>query len=374
MATDTNIAPSREFRDEVMRRGGADVARCYQCATCSSVCELATEANPFPRRQVLAAQWGLEERLAKDASVWLCHQCNDCTARCPRDAKPGDVIQAIRGIAIEKLAFPSFMGTLVARADRTWPLLLGVPLLFWVVLLGASGSLTTASLVYHNFVPHKFIYMVFFPVTGFATVAILIGAWRFWNLLGKGAARSGSFLAHLVPVLADIVTHRRFASCGQTVSRRWAHFILVAGFVLAAIASGLIIPAMYVFHVELPIAFWNPMKLLGNLAAACLAVGTVWLIMNRMDHTGRTGKATGYDWFFLVVIAVVVATGALVEVERLAASPRAGCLLYILHLASVTCLFGTFPYSKFAHMVYRTLAMVHERMAAPAGSSNQSVL
>ena len=39
--------------------------------------------------------------------------------------------------------------------------------------------------------------------------------------------------------------------------------------------------------------------------------------------------------------------------------------IYILHLTVVLCLFATFPYSKFAHMVYRMLAMVHERMTRP---------
>ena len=34
---------------------------------------------------------------------------------------------------------------------------------------------------------------------------------------------------------------------------------------------------------------------------------------------------------------------------------------YVLHLGVVTTLFLTFPYSKFAHMLYRTLAMVHEQ-------------
>ncbi|MEW6366823.1 MAG: hypothetical protein AB1714_19520 [Acidobacteriota bacterium] len=41
-------------------------------------------------------------------------------------------------------------------------------------------------------------------------------------------------------------------------------------------------------------------------------------------------------------------------------------MLYVVHLGVVLCLFITFPYSKFAHMLYRTLAMVHARMAGIA--------
>ena len=40
---------------------------------------------------------------------------------------------------------------------------------------------------------------------------------------------------------------------------------------------------------------------------------------------------------------------------------RAASLLYTFHLGVVLTLFLTFPYSKFAHMLYRTLALVHQR-------------
>ena len=43
-------------------------------------------------------------------------------------------------------------------------------------------------------------------------------------------------------------------------------------------------------------------------------------------------------------------------------NPELACFAYLIHLGFVLCLFVTIPYCKFAHFVYRTLAMTHERM------------
>ena len=42
--------------------------------------------------------------------------------------------------------------------------------------------------------------------------------------------------------------------------------------------------------------------------------------------------------------------------------PVVASVIYVVHLGTILTLFLTVPFSKFAHMVYRTLAMVHERM------------
>jgi quinone-modifying oxidoreductase subunit QmoC len=369
MASATALHPSPAFREALRERGGATATQCYQCATCSSVCRLSPEGAPFPRRQMLWAQWGLTERLAADPAVWLCHQCNDCTARCPRGARPGDVLQAVRSLAVEALAFPAFLGRLVARARTTWPLLVGVPLVFWILLLGAMGRLHVPPgfHAYEQVVPHWLIYAVFFPMAGFVILASGTGGRRLWRAFGEGASRSGSFLGNLAPVGLEIATHRRFGECGSAGNRRIGHLALFWGFVGAAVTSGLLIVAIYVQGETTPLALAHPYKILGNVSAVLLLLGGGILVVNRLSQEEKIGASTAFDWFFDGIVVLVIVTGVGAEGARLLAADGASAMvavgIYVVHLGAVTTLFLTFPYSKFAHLVYRTLAMVHERMA-----------
>jgi len=381
------LAPSRAFREQLALRGGASAAKCYQCATCSAVCALAPAEAPFPRRQMLWAQWGLSDRLAADPAVWLCHQCNDCNVRCPRDAQPGDVLQVVRSLAVEQLAFPSFMGGLVGRARSAWPLLLAAPILFWFVLLLATTGFAIPPVDpelpameglfhYEKFVPHSLIYVVYTLVTLWVLAASWVGGRRFWALLGGAGERRGSFLGNLAPTLLEIATHSRFAECAGAWQRRWGHFFVMWGFVGAAVTSGFAV--MYLYKAYPPFS-WIPLdaatypvplthwvKWLGNLSALALVAGGVMLYLNRLALGDRqVGDTNVFDRFFLWTVLAVIATGVLTEALRFVAPPAVACVVYVFHLGVVLALFLAFPYSKFAHLLYRTLALVHARMARP---------
>ena len=79
-----------------MASGGTDLKKCYQCATCSAACTLSTENAPFPRKQMIAAQWGLKDKLMEDPGPWLCFYCGECSKMCPRQANPGEMMMALR--------------------------------------------------------------------------------------------------------------------------------------------------------------------------------------------------------------------------------------------------------------------------------------
>jgi quinone-modifying oxidoreductase subunit QmoC len=46
---------------------------------------------------------------------------------------------------------------------------------------------------------------------------------------------------------------------------------------------------------------------------------------------------------------------------RISGAAMAAYAVYYLHLVAVACLLWYMPYSKFAHMVYRTLGLIYAR-------------
>ena len=139
------------------------------------------------------------------------------------------------------------------------------------------------------------------------------------------------------------------------------------GFVGAAVTSGILVIYMYGLHMyPLPLDHW--VKWLGNISALALVVGGVLLFVNRLKVDDKlVGQTTASDRFFLMTVLGVIGTGVLTEGLRFVAVPPViACSMYVLHLGSVLTLFITVPYSKFAHILYRTLAMTNERMTETA--------
>jgi quinone-modifying oxidoreductase subunit QmoC len=107
---------------------------------------------------------------------------------------------------------------------------------------------------------------------------------------------------------------------------------------------------------------WNPVKLLANVSAVAMiaGIGILWINRSKMEAAGKATK-TFYDWFLIWIVMGVGVTGLAAELLRLIGIPSLGYVVYYLHLISVVMLFLYMPYTKFAHIVYRTFAMAFER-------------
>src|SRR5262245_59320802 len=136
-----SVEPDLQFKQQILSLGAHDLTSCYQCGTCSVVCPISTPLNPFPRKEMVLVQWGLKDVALSNSSIWLCHQCGICTSYCPRDAKPADVMAALRDYSITHYAVPRFMGR--ALSDPKYlPVLFAIPIMVFAALLSWLGHLT----------------------------------------------------------------------------------------------------------------------------------------------------------------------------------------------------------------------------------------
>jgi quinone-modifying oxidoreductase, subunit QmoC len=69
------------------------------------------------------------------------------------------------------------------------------------------------------------------------------------------------------------------------------------------------------------------------------------------------------DWYLIGLVLGLGVTGMLTELARLADAAFLTYLLYYIHLMFVFVLFMFLPFSKLAHLVYRTVAMAYNEYA-----------
>ncbi|RKX29654.1 MAG: heterodisulfide reductase [Candidatus Zixiibacteriota bacterium] len=383
MANGQLIEPNLEFIRDIKMAGGDTLKSCYQCATCSVVCNLSPEDKPFPRKEMLMAQWGQAERLMTDPDVWMCFQCNDCTKNCPRGARPGDVLAAVRSFMYKKFAFPSFMGKAMA-SPKALPVLLLIPtliLLFAVLVLpkmGPDGEIlyqTSSTIDFDYFLRHSFVDALFIIGNILIFLFAAIGFVRFWKgLKSAGIEPKISFFEALIQTVKEIITHTSFNDCETNKPRALGHLLLFYGFIGAMITTGAVFIFIFIPHYlnllglenlhsffALPIELPHPVKILGALSGLALVIGGGMLIIRRWQNRDDVG-ANGYaDYLFLYMLFLVGFTGMLSWLTRLIGIPMLAYIVYFIHLVVVFFLLWYMPYSKFAHMIYRTLALVYAK-------------
>ena len=356
MASTLLVQPDTKFIRDVMRGGGADLKKCFQCATCTSVCSLSTEDRPFPRRQMIEAQWGMKDQLMADPAVWLCHNCGDCTTKCPRDARPGQVMGAIRGEAIKRFAFPPVIGDLVSN-PKALPLLLALPIfIVFALAVWPLPGVAPHGWEFGFMFPQARLEPLFFTVGALVGFAFAVGVVRFVSAL-RASGADGAILPALVPVLFETVTHRRFAKCNAERGRYWGHLLVLGGFVGLGVVGTAIGIGTMVGVMHTPLATLSPFKVFANLCALVLCLGAVILIVDRVKNREARTDSTYFDWFFLLALAGVAITGVVSEALRLAQNPTWMYPIYCVHLTLILVLFLYAPYCKFAHFVYRTVAL-----------------
>ena len=362
------ISPDLELIKYLKKNGGDTLKKCFQCATCSVVCSLSPENNAFPRKEMISASWGQKENLLADPDIWLCHGCTDCSTHCPRGAKPSELLSAVRSYVVEHFAFPHFMGQALRHPKYLAPLIL-VPfvILFGILYVNVGGDfsqLNEGEIIFARFFPHGILEVFFIGGNVLIFSFAGVGLYRYWVHLtshNPGHIENG-FLTVLWVTLIGIFTHKKFSSCENNSSRYIGHLLIFYGFLGAMATAGLALGADVFFGLEAPIPFFHPIKILGNLSGISLLVGSSMIIIRRIKTKPNINSNTYSDWLLILFVFGVAVTGLLTESLRLTSTPFIAYNIYYVHLVLIFFLLWYAPYSKLAHMFYRTLALVFLEM------------
>jgi quinone-modifying oxidoreductase subunit QmoC len=259
------------------------------------------------------------------------------------------------------------------------PLLVAFPVVLLLVVLQFTGKLyiPEGEVHYANMFSHLVLNLFFGGLFFVMLFTLLISVIRFWMDLDSPrrtdpSAARGSIIMAAVAAVMDILLHNKFKECEANKLRYWAHLLVFYGFIGLLITTAIAVIYILLMTMEsppswvaYPLPWWRPEKFLGNLSAAALLIGLSLMIANRLKGGANVSKTSYTDWLLIVVIATLAVTGVVVEILRYADVSPLAYYVYFVHLVSAFMLLIYLPYSKFAHLVYRMVAMVYSNWITP---------
>lgn len=90
--------------EQIKEISGVNPLKCMKCGKCSASCPSYNEMDIKPHQFVSYVQNGDIETLVNSVSLYKCLSCFACVERCPRNVKPGKLIDAARQMVIRQRA------------------------------------------------------------------------------------------------------------------------------------------------------------------------------------------------------------------------------------------------------------------------------
>ena len=362
------IEPDLQFKKELAEFGGTTFDKCYQCATCSAVCDLSTEDAPFPRREMAWVQWGLKDKLVRDANLWRCHFCGQCSERCPRGADPGESMMALRRYAISRYDWTGLSRKLYTSRLWEFGALLFVALLV-VGLFAWSGAFTEARMVtthvsVNTFIPVDLVHNGDWAMAGTLMFFLFTNSFRMARLMLDGQkVPLGAYLSEAKTFLLQFTLQRDWQRCAGEKLHWLKHFFLVTGYV-----TMFLLVMVFLDYQQVDAAGFVWVDLLGYYGTAAIVYFSVDAIIGRLRKTRAIHKSShDSDWMFLILLFLTGVTGFGMHVFRMMDLPMATYIIYVIHLAiAIPMLVVEVPFMKWSHLMYRPLALYLSAVKAKA--------
>ncbi|MGF6149051.1 tricarballylate utilization 4Fe-4S protein TcuB [Pseudomonas fluorescens] len=306
----------------------------------------------------------------------LCHNCGACLHACQYAAPHEFEINVPKAMAKVRLdtyaeyAWPQVMGKLYRRNGLALALASGAGLaLFLCLTLMVMGNLFTAMPGgnFYGIFPHNTLALMFGAVFGFSVLALTIGVRRFWRNVSPADAPQQEKTAAALEATAN-VARLKFLDGGHgegcnnaddrfTLWRRRFHHFTFYGFMLCFAATGVATLYHFLLDWSAPYPVLSLPVMLGTAGGVGLLIGPaglLWLNLRRNPEHGDDNQKP-MDRGFIALLFLVSASGLALLAFRESAALG---LMLAIHLGLVMAFFLTMPYSKFAHGIFRSAALL----------------
>jgi ferredoxin len=359
------IRANPKLIDDLALYGAQDVQNCYHCGNCSAMCPFSEDPYILPRRSMRSLQMGLESKLESGLEPWLCYYCGECSTECPRDAEPGETMMSLRRWLTARYDF-----TGIGRMFYRHPVseIVAVVVVFLLTVLAFSlwgvfgGNIDAYGDAPDAFLPSSSIHIFDWCLFGALLAFLLPNCARMWwftigrETMGKDRRMSVSAWAYIKAIYLlplHFITQKRYAKCQH--KRPWVvHLILMLSYL-----TMLVLIMFFISYMASGPSIDLRFHIFGYLATAGLIGTAIWALRGRMKKQEVQYKHSHEsDWMFLWLLLVVAATGILQHILHHADLIAAANVMYVIHLGTVLPMLGLeVPFSKWAHLFYRPLAM-----------------
>ncbi len=352
---------------------------CNACRYCEGFCAV------FPAMELRRAF--TEADLTYLAN--LCHDCRACYYACQYAPPHEWGVNVPRGFAqvraesYERFAWPNTLGRLFRRNGLV--VSLATALALTAVLGLATGLISDASLYApHPMRPDAFYKLIPLPLmqaVGLATflfslLALAMSAVRFWQDSGS---RERASMGAIVAALRDVLSLRNLGGGGRgcndgserfSMARRWLHHAMFYGFFMCFAATCVGFFYHSVLDWPAPYPFVSAPVLLGTAGGVALMAGTSGLFSIKLvaDPGPSPRERVGPDIALLLLLFLTAGTG--LALLGLRETIGMGIALSV-HLGFVLALFVLLPFSKMAHSVYRSAALLRAALEHRASSGGE---
>lgn len=368
---------------ELAHYGGETAVKCFNCGNCTAICALSKEDAVFPRRYIRYMQLGVRDKMLESVDPWLCYYCGDCSSTCPREAEPGKLMMASRRWLIsmydwtglsrlmyKKEAWEFGMLAIVALVVLA---LFSLPENFGFRLLARHPEARQAvNLAY--FAPKEIVHWGDMILAALLGVLLLSNAARmFWFAMSNGpSVPLAVYAKQFKELVIHGLTQKRWRECTSDTTKHWLrHLLLVTGY---GTMFALVVVFLYWFQVEDASFHWT--SLLGYYGTLVLLGATSWIALDRLQKKDQIHKYSDLaDWLFVTLLFLTGLSGILLHLARLLNLPMPTYIMYVVHLMiAVPMLTVEVPFGKWAHLLYRPLAVYLAAVQAKAREPQVSSL